>query len=89
MTKDEILNSDLNNDTKEYIIKNYIDKNIPYYQFCSHRTYHIMYPNEPNYYYYINHPDFTPYAKNKFVDEEYSEFHSKDGLRFVTYIDFS
>ena len=32
---------------------------------------------------------FTPYALHNTVDAYYSEFISKDGLRFVTYTDFS
>ena len=85
----EELPDNMNSETIKYIKEKYFDKHLPYYQYCSHRTYHIMHPNEPTYYYSNNHPDFTPYAKNKFVDDEYNEFHSKDGLRFATYTDFS
>lgn len=71
------------------IKKDYLDKGIPFYEFCSHRTYYEMHPDEGSYNYSIEHPDFTKYAKDGFVDEEFTEFHSKDGLRFVTYTDFS
>ena len=86
----EELPDDMNPDTVKYIKENYFDKNLPYFQYCSHRSYHIMHPNEPTYYYdNISIPDFTPYAKNRFVDFEFSEFQSKDGLRFAIYTNFS
>ena len=80
----------MNSDTVKYIKEKYFDKNLPYFQYCSHRSYHIMHPNEPSYYGgYILYPDFYPYAKDKYVDRTYEEFYSKDGLRFATYTDFS
>lgn len=85
----EELPDGMNPDTVKYLKDNYFDKNLPCFQYCSHRTYHIMFPDEPTYYYSNSHPDFTPYTKNGFVDEEFQEFHSKDGLRFVTYTNFS
>lgn len=84
------LPNDMDFDTIKYIKETYLDKNLPYFQYCSNRTYHIMHPNKSFYYNnYNSHSDFTHYAKNKFVDKEYCEFHSKDGLRFATYTDFS
>lgn len=71
------------------IINKFIKVGKPYYKYCTHRTYHEMYPNEQYYSFNQPHPDFKPYAKNGFVDEEFQEFYSKDGLRFVTYTNFS
>lgn len=86
----EELPNNMNPDTVKYIKEKYFDKNLPYFQYCSHRSYHIMHPNEPTYYYdNVSIPDFTHYAKNGFVDFEFSEFQSKDGLRFAIYTDFS
>ena len=60
--------------------------------FDSHRTYCQRHPEEGNYFAGTNREIidmFTPYALNNTVDAYYSEFISKDGLRFATYTDFS
>ena len=88
MTLEEIdkENTPMHADT---IINKFIKVGRPYYKYCTHRTYHEMYPDEQHCSFNESHPDFTPYAKNGFVDEEFQEFHSKDGLRFATYTNFS
>ena len=60
--------------------------------FDSHRTYCQRHPEEGNYVAGTNREIidmFTPYALNNTVDAYYSEFISKDGLRFATYTNFS
>lgn len=60
--------------------------------FDSHKTYCRKHPEEEKYFAGTNQEIvdmFTPYALNNTVDAYYSEFISKDGLRFATYTDFS
>lgn len=60
--------------------------------FNSHKTYCQKHPEEENYFADTNREIidmFTPYALNNTVDIYYSEFISKDGLRFATYTNFS
>lgn len=60
--------------------------------FDSHKTYCLRHPEENHYFIGTNQEIvdmFTPYALNDTVDAYYSEFISKDGLRFATYTDFS
>lgn len=94
LTIEELNETDLSEATKDYIKENFFDKGLPYYQFCTSKTYHEMYPNEPNSKLYHND------NYKKLVDEcsEYEEtpitfgdtdFVTKDRLRCALFTDFS
>ena len=75
-------------DKINYIKENYFDKNLPYYQYCTSKTYEEMYPNS-----FDPCPwdisKFVEYAKDDTIDENYSDFITKEGLRFALFTDFS
>lgn len=62
-------------------------------RFDSHRTYRNTHPNENYYYNPVTSKEdeekFKPYAKDGYVDCAATEFHTPEGLRFVTYTDFT
>lgn len=92
MTLDEVIKSKLNQGTKDNIIENYINKNIPYYRFCTSKTYKLMNPDEPTDSCFMYNSNFinviSNYSKST-IDLSYTDFVSKDNLRFSLFTDFS
>ena len=95
LTLEEVNKSDLLETTKDYVKKNFFDKGLPYYRFCTAKTYHEMHPNEPAAQFYRD-----SYNHRKLVEEcsEYTDapimlgdtdFVTRDKLRFALYTDFS
>lgn len=78
-------------DRIKYIKENYFNKNLPYYQYCTSRSYFEMNPTElrwvDSYTNYNN--NLIKYAKGYMIDCNYSDFITKDGLRFALFTDFS
>ena len=95
LTLEEVSKSDLLETTKDYVKKNFFDKGLPYYRFCTAKTYREMNPNEPATQFYRDN-----YDHRKLVEEcsEYTDapimpgdtdFVTRDKLRFALYTDFS
>lgn len=95
LTLEELNKSDLRETTKDYIKKNFLDKELPYYRFCTSKTYREMHPNEPADQFYRDN-----YNHRKLVEEcsEYADapimlgdtdFVTRDKLRFALFTDFS
>ena len=95
LTLEEVNKSDLLETTKDYVKKNFFDKGLPYYRFCTAKTYREMHPTEPATQFYRDN-----YNHRKLVEEcsEYTDapimlgdtdFVSRDKLRFALYTDFS
>lgn len=63
-------------------------KGLPYYQYCTSKTYEEMYPHslEPC---LLGISKFIKYAKDDTIDKKYSDFITKEGLRFALFTDFS
>lgn len=63
-------------------------KGLPYYQYCTSKTYEEMYPHslEPCLW---GISKFIKYAKDDAIDKKYSDFITKDGLRVALFTDFS
>ena len=82
-----------NKDRINYIKENYFDKNLPYYQYCTSKTYYEMYPTESKYNYGYRNYDrrFEKYAKDGVIDSKYTDFvtNNDGGLRFALFTDFS
>ena len=78
-------------DRINYIKENYFDKNLPYYQYCTSRSYFEMNPTEQRWHdSYTNYNNnLIKYAKGYMIDGNYSDFITKDGLRFALFTDFS
>lgn len=80
-------------DRINYIDNEYFSKNLPYYQYCTSKTYYEMYPNERSWYdgYYNYDKRLRQYAKDGEIDGNYSDFitNSDGGLRFALFTDFS
>ena len=78
-------------DRINYIKENYFNKNLPYYQYCTSRSYFEMNPTEPRWVdSYTNYNNnLIKYAKGYMIDGNYSDFITKDGLRFALFTDFS
>ena len=91
-TLDEIVKSDLNVSTKDYLIDNYFNKDIPYYRFCTIETYNKMHPKENNQSYFKCDRNFinviSNYSKYDIKNTD-SEFISKENLRFALFSNFS
>lgn len=77
-------------DRINYIKENYFDKNLPYYQYCTSRSYFEMNPTEYRWYnsYKNYNNNLIKYAKGYMIDGNYSDFITKDGLRFALFTDF-
>ena len=77
-------------DRINYIKENYFDKNLPYYQYCTSRSYFEMNPTEQRWYNsYTNYNNnLIKYAKGYMINGNYSDFITKDGLRFALFTDF-
>lgn len=91
MTLEEVNESNrLSDAQKKYIVEEYINKNKPYYQYCTSKTYHEMNPNERNYPYYGEYDlgELQKYAKDTIISGQ-SDFVTKDNLRCALYTDFS
>lgn len=77
--------------TKQYIIENYINKNKPYYQYCTCETYREM-TGASDDLYWRDYNNFRykcqPFA-SKQINSFDTDFVSKDNLRFAIYTDFS
>ena len=80
-------------DRINYIDNEYFSKNLPYYHYCTSKTYYEMYPNERRWYdrYYDYDKRLRQYAKDGEIDGNYSDFitNSDGGLRFALFTDFS
>lgn len=80
-------------DRINYIDNEYFSKNLPYYQYCTSKTYYEMYPTESKYNYGCSDYDrrFEKYAKDGVIDSKYTDFitNSDGGLRFSLFTDFS
>ena len=80
-------------DRINYIDNEYFSKNLPYYQYCTSKTYYEMHPNERRWYdgYYNYDKRLRQYAKDDEIDCNYSDFitNSDGGLRFALFTDFS
>lgn len=90
MTLKEVNESNLYDAQKQYIIEEYINKNIPYYRYCTSKTYYLMHPNERKCTWYSerNLNKYVKYAKEVIIPSD-SDFVSKDNLRCALYTDFS
>ena len=79
-------------DRINYIKENYFDKNLPYYHYCTSKTYYEMYPTESKYNYgYCDYDRrFEKYAKDGVIDSKYTDFvtNNDGGLRFALFTDF-
>lgn len=68
-------------------------KNLPYYHYCTSKTYYEMYPTESKYNYGCSDYDrrFEKYAKDGVIDSKYTDFvtNNDGGLRFSLFTDFS
>ena len=68
-------------------------KNLPYYHYCTSKTYYEMYPTESKYNYGCSDYDrrFEKYAKDGVIDNKYTDFvtNNDGGLRFSLFTDFS
>lgn len=91
MTKKQVEESDMSETVKEYIITNYINKDIPYYRYCTSETYAKM-NSEHIRAEWCDTTNFKEkckeYAKNEIKHGD-TDFVSKDNLRFSLYTDFS
>lgn len=92
-TIDELKQLSYMNDERINFINNeYFSKNLPYYQYCTSRTYYEMHPNEQRSLLdtYRDYDErFIKYAKNYMIDGNFSDFiTNKDGLRFALFTDF-
>lgn len=91
-TVDELEKLGYDKDRINYIKENYFDKNLPYYQYCTSQSYYKMHPIESKYNNYgCSYYDrrLEKYAKDGIIDCKYSDFITKDGLRFALFTDFS
>lgn len=95
LTLEEVNKSDLRETSKDYIKNNFLDKELPYYRFCTSKTYREMHPNEPADRFYRDN-----YSHRQLVEEcsEYADapimlgdtdFVTRDKLRFALFTDFS
>ena len=79
-------------DRINYIDNEYFSKNLPYYHYCTSKTYLEMHPNESRTWFdgYRNYDKrLVKYAKDGVIDNNYSDFITKEGLRFALFTDFS
>ena len=92
---EELDESELRESTKDYIKRNFFDKGLPYYRFCTSKTYREMHPNEPGGKLYRDNGEY-----GKFVGEcsEYTDipimpgdtdFVTRDCIRCALFTDFS
>ena len=79
-------------DRINYIDNEYFSKNLPYYHYCTSKTYLEMHPNESRTWFdgYRNYDKrLVKYAKDGVIDNNYSDFITNEGLRFALFTDFS
>ena len=84
------LNMDI--DRIGFIASEYLLKGLPYYHYCTSKTYLEMHPNESRTWFdgYRNYDKrLVKYAKDGVIDNNYSDFITKEGLRFALFTDFS
>lgn len=90
-TVEELEEECINIDLIEYIKENYLSKNRLYYRYCTSKTYHKMHPDEFRTWFdgYRNYDKrLVKYAKDGVIDNNYSEFITKEGLRFALFTNF-
>lgn len=77
---------------KEYILDNYINKGIPYYKYCTSKTFHEMHPDEhtENYLHIENYlyTQYQHYSNSTIINGD-TDFVTKDNIRCATYTNFS
>jgi hypothetical protein len=92
-TFDELKQLDICNAAIGLINYKYLLRDLPYYQFCTSKTYYEMNPNEQklNNSYHTYNKQLIKYAKDDKIDSHYSDFITKydGGLRFSLFTDFS
>lgn len=92
-TFDELKQLDICDTTLGFINFKFLLRGLPYYQYCTSKTYYEMYPNERKWYdgYYDYDKRLRQYAKDGVIDGNYSDFitNSDGGLRFSLFTDFS
>lgn len=95
LTLEELNESSLKGTTKDYIKSNFFDKGLPYYRFCTSKTYREMHPNEPGGKLYR---DNAGYGKLVAECSEYTDvpiisgdtdFVTRDCIRCALFTDFS
>ena len=87
-TVDELKKIGYDKDRIKCIKDELFSNGIPYYQYCTSKTYGEMYPgsfDQCNW----NISKFVEYAKDDTIDKNYSDFITKEGLRFALFTDFS
>ena len=90
-TVEELEEACINIDLIEYIKENYLSKNRPYYRYCTSKTYYKMHPDEKNFNYVYGDYDqrLIKYTYDTIINGNYSDFITKEGLRFALFTDFS
>lgn len=91
-TVEELEEECINIDLIEYIKENYLSKNRPYYRYYTSKTYHKIHPDEFRTWFdgYRNYDKrLVKYAKNGVIDNNYSDFITKEDLRFALFTNFS
>ena len=92
-TFDELKQLDVCDATLGFINSKFLLRGLPYYQYCTSKTYYKMYPNEQKYNNIYNTYDkqLIKYAKDDKIDGKYFDFITKydGGLRFALNTDFS
>lgn len=92
-TFDELKQLDMCNATLGFINYKFLLRGLPYYQYCTSKTYYEMFPNEHRgYNKYISYDKrLIKYAKGGKISDKYSDFITKydGGLRFSLATDFS
>lgn len=92
-TFDELKQLDICNATIGFIHYKYLLRGLPYYQYCTSKTYYEMNPYEQKWDigYYAYDKRLVKYAKDDKIDNHYSDFITKydGGLRFSLLTDFN
>lgn len=94
LTAEELNELNLDEVKKDYIKENFLDNGLPYYQFCTTKTYHEMHPNEPNSKLYSDGKynkvisGCSEYAESPITVGD-TDFVTKDRLRCSLFTDFS
>lgn len=93
ITKEELEESGMSENSKEYILNNYINKGKPYFQYCTSATYNKMHPTD-----YCDalsdHCNLRARC-SEFVNDQWptnyrdTDFVTKDNIRCAFYTDFS
>lgn len=92
-TNDELEQLNMSAERTNYIYYEYLFRGLPYYQYCTSKTYYEMHPDENKWYEGYRDYDkrLKQYAKDGVINGNYSDFitNSDGGLRFSLFTDFS